>query len=55
MDLLSTLSKYTKLKFTDGSNFEGNTALLTDFYEITMAAGYYFSQYHKDWETKGIF
>ena len=55
MGLLSTLLKYTKLKYTDGSNFEGNTALLTDFYEITMAAGYYFSQYHKDWETKGIF
>ena len=47
--------KIYKLKYTDGSNFEGNTALLTDFYEITMAAGYYFSQYHKDWKTKGIF
>ena len=55
MGLLPTISKYTKLNYTDGSNFEGNTALLTDFYEITMAAGYYFSQYHKDWKTKGIF
>ena len=55
MCLLSTISKYTKLKYTDGSDFECNTALLTDFYQITMAAGYYFSQYHKDWQTKGIF
>jgi nicotinate phosphoribosyltransferase len=43
------------LKYIDGGNFEGNAALLTDFYEITMAAGYYFSQYHKDWKTEGIF
>ncbi len=43
------------MKYTDGSNFEANAALLTDLYEITMAAGYYFSQFHKDWKTEGIF
>lgn len=43
------------MKYTDGGTFEGNAALLTDFYEITMAAGYYFSQYHKDWKTEGVF
>jgi nicotinate phosphoribosyltransferase len=43
------------LKYTNVSNFDKNAALLTDFYEITMAAGYYFSQFHKDWKTEGIF
>lgn len=43
------------MKYANGSNFKGNAALLTDFYEITMTAGYYFSQYHKDWKTEGIF
>ncbi len=43
------------MKYTNVSNFDKNAALLTDFYEITMAAGYYFSQFHKDWKTEGIF
>ena len=29
--------------------------LLTDFYQITMAAAYFFSHYHRDLKTKGIF
>lgn len=37
------------------SDFKDNSALSTDFYELTMTAGYYFSQYHKDWKTEGIF
>ena len=43
------------MKYTIVSDFDNNAALLTDFYEITMAAGYYFSQFHKDWKTEGIF
>ena len=43
------------MKSTSVSNFDNNAALLTDFYEIAMAAGYYFSQFHKDWKTEGIF
>jgi len=42
------------LKYTSVSDFDNNVALLTDF-EITMAAGYYFSQFHRDWKTEGIF
>lgn len=38
------------------SSLDDNAAaLMTDFYELTMAAGYYFSQFHKDWKTKAIF
>ena len=40
MGLLSTLLKYTKLKYTDGSNFKGNIALLTDFYEMCITHHY---------------
>ena len=43
------------MKYTSVSDFDNNAALLTDFYEITMAAGYYFSQFHRDWKTEGIF
>ena len=43
------------MKYANVRNFDNNTALLTDFYELTMAAGYYFSKYHNDWKTEGIF
>ena len=44
------------MKYANVSNFDNNAAaLLTDFYELTMAAGYYFSQFHKDLKTEGIF
>lgn len=43
------------MEYANVRNFDNNTALLTDFYELTMAAGYYFSKYHNDWKTEGIF
>ena len=32
-----------------------DSALLTDFYQLTMSAAYFFSDYHRDAKTKGIF
>lgn len=34
---------------------ENDEVLLTDFYQLTMAAAYFFSHYHRDLKTKGIF
>lgn len=34
---------------------EPDEVLLTDFYQLTMAAAYFFSYYHRDLKTKGIF
>jgi nicotinate phosphoribosyltransferase len=34
---------------------ENDAVLLTDFYQLTMAVAYFFSDYHKDSKTKGIF
>lgn len=43
------------MEHTKVSSLDDNAAMMTDFYELTMAAGYYFSQFHKDWKTKAIF
>lgn len=37
------------------NGLEKDAILLTDFYQLTMAAAYFYSHYHKDLKTKGIF